>query len=418
MTISPNLSLSYVAPQQAQKHVTVNETFRRLDALVQLTAQSAGVTAEPVAPAEGDVYLLPANASGPSWDGMAAFAVAVFQDGAWAAISPKPGWRAWVRDNGAMYVFADDGDGDGWRAMPGGDSGAGVVASPSSFGVNTNADDVSRFAVKSDVALLSHDDVTPGSGDVRHVINKATAANTASVVFQSNYSGRAEFGLTGNDDFTLKVSADGGVFTDAATFDKSTGNMQISGKTTSMTCAAGDPIPLEIRSDGGGAVFRATRYIGNSAGAVFFGRKARGSAAAPAAVASGDTILGFRAYAHNGAAFQAGGGSCAAFLLEASEGHTVSAGGGQIRFFTVPNGTLSAAERLRVAHDGALQMGGANTVISPSRHHRLRAYGRTSLPSAATPGEMIFVSDATGGAVPAFSDGANWRRMTDRTVVS
>ncbi len=31
---------------------------------------------------------------------------------------------------------------------------------------------------------------------------------------------------------------------------------------------------------------------------------------------------------------------------------------------------------------------------------------------------MIYVSDETGGAVPAFSDGANWRRVTDRSIVS
>ena len=31
---------------------------------------------------------------------------------------------------------------------------------------------------------------------------------------------------------------------------------------------------------------------------------------------------------------------------------------------------------------------------------------------------MIFVSDETGGAVPAFSDGTNWRRVTDRAVIS
>ena len=30
----------------------------------------------------------------------------------------------------------------------------------------------------------------------------------------------------------------------------------------------------------------------------------------------------------------------------------------------------------------------------------------------------IFVSDETGGAVPAFSDGSDWRRCTDRAVVS
>ena len=40
------------------------------------------------------------------------------------------------------------------------------------------------------------------------------------------------------------------------------------------------------------------------------------------------------------------------------------------------------------------------------------------LPSAAQPGQMIYVSDETGGPVMAFSDGANWRRITDRAVVS
>ena len=41
-----------------------------------------------------------------------------------------------------------------------------------------------------------------------------------------------------------------------------------------------------------------------------------------------------------------------------------------------------------------------------------------ALPSAAVPGEIIFVNDETGGAVLAFSDGTNWRRVTDRAIVS
>lgn len=31
---------------------------------------------------------------------------------------------------------------------------------------------------------------------------------------------------------------------------------------------------------------------------------------------------------------------------------------------------------------------------------------------------FIGVSDETGGAIPAFSDGTNWRRVSDRAVVS
>tara|TARA_R110001606_G_scaffold287628_2_gene435754 strand:- start:1154 stop:2389 length:1236 start_codon:yes stop_codon:yes gene_type:complete len=41
-----------------------------------------------------------------------------------------------------------------------------------------------------------------------------------------------------------------------------------------------------------------------------------------------------------------------------------------------------------------------------------------SLPSAAQPGQMIYVSDETSGSVMAFSDGTNWRRITDRAIVS
>lgn len=31
---------------------------------------------------------------------------------------------------------------------------------------------------------------------------------------------------------------------------------------------------------------------------------------------------------------------------------------------------------------------------------------------------MIFVSNESGGAVPAFTDGVSWRRVTDRAIVS
>jgi hypothetical protein len=42
----------------------------------------------------------------------------------------------------------------------------------------------------------------------------------------------------------------------------------------------------------------------------------------------------------------------------------------------------------------------------------------SGLPSAGQPGQMIYVSDETGGSVMAFSDGSNWRRITDRAIVS
>ena len=43
-----------------------------------------------------------------------------------------------------------------------------------------------------------------------------------------------------------------------------------------------------------------------------------------------------------------------------------------------------------------------------------------ALPGASTNtiGRMIYVTDASGGAQPAFSDGTNWRRFTDRAIVT
>jgi hypothetical protein len=46
------------------------------------------------------------------------------------------------------------------------------------------------------------------------------------------------------------------------------------------------------------------------------------------------------------------------------------------------------------------------------------SYTVATLPVATTAGRLIYVSDESGGAVVAFSDGTNWRRLTDRAVVT
>ncbi len=49
---------------------------------------------------------------------------------------------------------------------------------------------------------------------------------------------------------------------------------------------------------------------------------------------------------------------------------------------------------------------------------QLESFTVANLPNAAPSGRILFVSDETGGAVPAFSDGNNWLRVTDRAIVS
>jgi hypothetical protein len=48
----------------------------------------------------------------------------------------------------------------------------------------------------------------------------------------------------------------------------------------------------------------------------------------------------------------------------------------------------------------------------------LTSYTVAGLPAVGTAGGMIYVSDETGGATLAFSDGTNWRRVQDRAIVA
>jgi hypothetical protein len=61
----------------------------------------------------------------------------------------------------------------------------------------------------------------------------------------------------------------------------------------------------------------------------------------------------------------------------------------------------------------------ADSSLQPGGIIQLPTYSAAALPDAAANVRgMIYVSDETGGAVPAFSDGTDWRRVTDRAVVS
>ncbi len=204
MTQTPNLALSYLMPNQAQKHVTVNESTRRLDALVQLSVVSATVATEPATPPDGARYILPPGAAGAGWSGYTAGDVAAFQDGGWTRLIPNEGWSAEVVDTGERLVFQ-----------------AGSWKRPARFGINASPDAANRLAVGSAAVLFTHE---APSGSARVKVNRSGAGETASHLFQSGFSGRAEIGLAGDDAFRLKVSADGSVWRDALVVDEATGH--------------------------------------------------------------------------------------------------------------------------------------------------------------------------------------------------
>ena len=165
MEKSANLNLPYIAAAQAQKHVTLNEALTMLDALVQMSVASRQLTSPPATPERGERFVVPDHAIG-DWANHGND-IAMWDEDAWVFLSPQAGWRAFIEDEAADYLFDD-----GWRRP------APAVNPVDKIGVNTLADGANKLSVKSDAVLFSHDDVSPGTGGVRHALNKAGASNT------------------------------------------------------------------------------------------------------------------------------------------------------------------------------------------------------------------------------------------------
>lgn len=201
---SPRLALPFVQAAQAQKHITHNEAIERLDHLVQLTIVGFNATVPPASPVEGDIYALGVGATN-DWathDGE----LAAWANGGWLFITPKIGWHASMGTelriwSGSAWELPDLAD---LQAIPG-------------VGINTSYDQTNRLSVAADATLLNHS--TNGGHQLK--MNKATPTDTASLLFQTGWSGRAEMGTTGSDDFAIKVSPNGAAWQTAISIDAS-----------------------------------------------------------------------------------------------------------------------------------------------------------------------------------------------------
>lgn len=284
--LTPNLKLPYILAAQAQKHVTHNEAIRALDALLQLTALDRGLAAPPGSPADGDRYIVAAGASG-AWAGKTAHIAAfqdgawafyppeegwvawvadediavVFDGSGWTALgggggggglanvvedtTPQLGGQLDVNGfalgdgtlellkfsetasavnevtianaatAGNPTISATGDDTNITLALAG--KGTGGVRG-AVLGVNANADTTNRLSVSSAAALFNH----AGAGH-QVKVNKSGAGDTASFLFQTGFSGRAEIGTTGDDDFHFKVSPDGSAYVEALILNKTMG---------------------------------------------------------------------------------------------------------------------------------------------------------------------------------------------------
>jgi hypothetical protein len=208
---SATLSLPYLMPAQAQKHVTHNDALDRLDTVVQLVVHTFNATTPPASPNEGDCYALGQNPNG-EWTSNAGM-IATFQNGGWVYIGPQSGWLA-TTDTGDIRLYSNGTWGDARNQT--------ALQNLPELGINATADSTNRLSISSDAVLLNH----AGAGH-QVKVNKASTADTASLLFQSNWSGRAEMGLSGTDDFAVKISADGNTWTTALSVDATNGNVTL-----------------------------------------------------------------------------------------------------------------------------------------------------------------------------------------------
>lgn len=79
------------------------------------------------------------------------------------------------------------------------------------------ADATNRLSINTPSVLFNHD-----GAEINVTLNKSAAGNDARFTFQNGFSTRALFGLLANDDFGLKVSPDGAVFSNALIIENDT----------------------------------------------------------------------------------------------------------------------------------------------------------------------------------------------------
>ncbi|MDI6026602.1 DUF2793 domain-containing protein [Corticibacterium sp. UT-5YL-CI-8] len=447
MAATPNLNMPYILPSQAQKHVTHNEALQALDAVVQLTV-TAKTTTPPGAPDEGERHLVDTGATGPfaGKDGQ----IAAWQDGVWVFYQPLQGWLAFVVETLTILFF----DGSAWQPLA---QTLTALQNLSFLGIGTAADAANPFSAKLNKALWTAKTIAEGGdGDLRYTLNKENAARTLSLLMQSNWSGRAEIGLTGSDDLSVKVSPNGSAWNTALQIDRtnatvkfiqgsasapaiklgdddtglfSTGADSIGfsiggtaqayfdsagryliGHSAAQTTMAGggDNTTVtpksQVISTGSDASFLMARVDSGANGARIFFTKSRGSYGAPASVGASDELGTFHFAGHTGTRM----GAAAYISAYAAGAPGTNYTPGRLRFFT-SDGTASPAERLRIESDGSLAMGGGNTVINAARHPVLRSYTIATLPAAAPAAQMIYVADGSANRRIAVSDGTNWR---------
>ncbi len=208
MPNSPNLGLPYIVANQAQKHVPHNDAVAMIDGILQLSLAARNLNTPPATPIDGQRWLIGPAPTG-EWAGQAGL-IAFRNAGLWQFLTPRKGWAAWIEAENILLIY----DGANWVAPP----VPQVMQNMTMVGINATADATNKLSVNSAAALFNN----IGNG-VQIKLNKNAASDSASLLYQTSFSGRAEMGTAGDDSFHLKVSADGVTWKEAVVADATSG---------------------------------------------------------------------------------------------------------------------------------------------------------------------------------------------------
>lgn len=478
MNTTPILDLPYIMGAQAQKHITHNEALRKLDALVQIHILTEGLLSPPNEPNIGERYIVGVNAV-EGWAGHD-FDIALWEGTGWSFYAPQIGWMCWVADISELRVW----NGTGWAsplpANASGTNGSNTGELTPRLGINATADDINRLTLSSTASLFNHD----GQGH-QIKLNKQAAAETASLVFQSDFSGCAELGLTGDNNLHIKVSADGVQWVEALTFAHQSGNISLQTNSASHCLTIGGDRTLAFA--GGNATLKTqghrltlndggvinlmsdnVRLNGFDAGAMM-NIQAGHSLKTPLVIraAAGQVADLLRVQSESGASVfeldkdgsvavtdNLGAEVTSVLTLYHNSTVTTSAGSGTAIVFQSDNtgnnkqsmgqihmeatdvvGHLSAdfvvqlnqngpdpQEVLRVTSEGKMGVGVTDPACQLDVAGAIRpgVYDKASVPSAVGlgVGAMACINDTVVGVSLVYSDGTDWRLVSDNSVLA
>ena len=192
--------------------------FSKLDAVLQLSVESATTTAQPGAPTVDAAYIIPAGKTGTNWASFSVGQVAVYRgtsytdlsaSGYWEALTPNEGWRAFVRDEDAYQYYTGA---SVWAPERGG-AGAAVsckYATAAALASNTYSSGVLTASANGALAV---DGAAPAVGDRILVKDEVSQLKNGVYVVTSAGSAGTPWVLTRAHDFTTWAKFPGALIT-------------------------------------------------------------------------------------------------------------------------------------------------------------------------------------------------------------